>query len=108
MADSPEELFNFYLEKGWTDGLPIIPPAEENVKRMLTGANRAPSEIIGFIPPARAEATVEKIAGYAVMAGCLPEYMPVLIAAISAVCEKEFNLAFMQPTTEPIAPLLDH
>jgi hypothetical protein len=106
MADSPEELFNFYLEKGWTDGLPIIPPAEENVKRMLTGANRAPSEIIGFIPPARAEATVEKIAGYAVMAGCLPEYMPVLIAAISAVCEKEFNLAFMQPTTEPIAPLL--
>jgi len=75
---------------------------------MLTGANRAPSEIIGFIPPARAEATVEKIAGYAVMAGCLPEYMPVLIAAISAVCEKEFNLAFMQPTTEPIATAINH
>jgi hypothetical protein len=106
MADLVEELFNFYLEKGWTDGLPIIPPTAENVKMMMSGTHREPREIIGAIPPAWAEATIERIARYAVMAGCLPEYMPVLIAAISAMCEEEFRLAFMQPTTEPIAPLL--
>ena len=106
MTNSEQELFDSFMVKGWTDGLPIIEPTRANIKRMQAGVNRDPSEIIGVIPPANAEATVEKIAIYAVMAGCLPEYMPVLTAAISAMCEKEFNLAFIQPTTEPIAPLL--
>jgi hypothetical protein len=106
VTNSEQALFDFYMVKGWTDGLPIIEATAVNVERMLAGVNRDPSEIIGVIPPANAEATVKKIAIYAVMAGCLPEYMPVITAAISAMCEKEFNLAFIQPTTEPIAPLL--
>ena len=74
----------FFEEKGWGDGLPIIPPTEERVAQMLAAAKRKPDEVIGAVPPRWAQATVEKIAINGVMAGCKPEYMPVLIAAVEA------------------------
>ncbi|HWP60930.1 MAG TPA: hypothetical protein VNL14_23745 [Candidatus Acidoferrales bacterium] len=93
-------------EKGWTEGLPVIPPTEERVARMLAGTNRDPQEEIGVVPPRWAPATVEKVAINAVMAGCLPEYMPVLIAAVEAVAEPKLNLYALQATTGGPAILL--
>ena len=89
----------FFEEKGWTDGLPIIPPTEERVEQMLAAVNRNPQEVIGVVPPRWAPATVEKIAINAVMAGCLPQYMPVLIAASEALADPRLNLYALQATT---------
>jgi hypothetical protein len=96
----------FFEEKGWTDGLPIIPPTEDRVSRMLAGINRSPQDIVGRIPPRWAPATVEKIAVNAVMAGCLPEYMPVLIAAVDAITDPKLNLYSLQATTGGPAVML--
>ncbi|MFC1977843.1 hypothetical protein ACFLWS_06250 [Chloroflexota bacterium] len=106
VADSLEEINKLFLEKGWSDGLPIIPPTEEAVERMLSGTNRNPADIIATVPPIWGEATVEKIAINAVMAGCLPEYLPVLIAAVTAMCEEPVNLYGVQATTHPASILL--
>lgn len=84
---------------GWTDGLPVIPPTEERVRRMLEPLGRQPQEEIGSIPPLWSPATLEKIAVNAVMAGCLPEYMPVLIAAVEAIGDPSLNLYALQATT---------
>jgi hypothetical protein len=89
----------FFEEKGWTDGLPIIPPTEERVGQMLAAVNRNPQDVIGVVPPRWAPATVEKIAINAVMAGCLPQYMPVLIAASEALADPRLNLYALQATT---------
>ena len=88
----------FFEEKGWGDGLPIIPPTEERVAQMLA-AQRKPDEMIGAVPPRWAQATVEKIAINGVMAGCKPEYMPVLIAAVEALTDPKLNLYALQATT---------
>ena len=90
------------LDGGWSDGLPVIPPTADRVSRMVEAAGREPTELIGYINPDGGGATVEKIAVNAVMAGCLPEYMPVLIAAVEAVCEPEFNINGLQTTTNPV------
>jgi hypothetical protein len=95
-----------FCEKGWSDGLPIIPPTEERVLRLLQGTKRKPHEIVGMIPPRWAEATVEKIAINSVMAGCLPEHMPVIIAAVEAMLEEKLNLYGVQATTHPCGLLL--
>jgi hypothetical protein len=89
----------FFEEKGWTDGLPIIPPTEERVEQMLAAAKSKPQEIIGVVPPRWAPATIEKIAVNAVMAGCLPQYMPLLIAAVEALTDPKLNLYALQATT---------
>ncbi|HWX76072.1 MAG TPA: hypothetical protein VNY32_01275 [Candidatus Acidoferrales bacterium] len=89
----------FFEEKGWTDGLPIIPPTEERVGQMLAAVNRNPQDVIGVVPPRWAPATVEKIAINAVMAGCLPQYMPVLIGASEALADPRLNLYALQATT---------
>ena len=73
---------------------------------MAAGTNREPADVVAAIPPLWGEATVEKIAINAVMAGCLPEYMPLIITAVEAMCEEPFNLYGVQPTTHPVAPLL--
>ena len=104
--DSPEAVFQFMLEQGWSDGLPVIPPTTDRVRAMLDYAQRDASELIGYINPDAGSATVEKIAVNAVMAGCLPEYMPVLIAAVKAITEPEFNIHGLQTTTNPVSPLL--
>jgi hypothetical protein len=100
------EINRFFYEKGWSDGLPVIPPTEERVLNLLQGTQRKPDEVIGLIPPRWADATIEKIAINAVMAGCLPEYMPVIITAVEAMVEEKFNLYGIQATTHPCGPLL--
>ena len=71
----------------WSDGLPIVPPTRERVARMLAHTQRKPDELIAKLAPGFGEATVERIAVNAVMAGCDPEYLPLLLAAASAVAE---------------------
>jgi len=106
VADSVEAVNDLYIEKGWSDGLPIIPPTEPALEKMLACTKRDPSEVLAKVPPAWGVATIEKLAINAVMAGCLPEYMPVIIAAIEAMCDEKFRLGEIQPTTHPVAPLI--
>jgi hypothetical protein len=96
----------FFEEKGWTDGLPIIPPSEERVTQMLAAVERNPQDVIGTVPPRWAPATVEKIAINAVMAGCLPQYMPLLLAATEAITDAKLNLYALQATTGGPAVML--
>ena len=96
-----------FIDKGWTDGLPIIPPTQDLVEKMLAGVpDRDPQELIGAVPPRWAQATVQICAVNAVMAGCLPQYLPVLLAAVQAVLEPGFNLGGIQATTHCATPLL--
>ena len=95
-----------FAARGWSDGLPIIPPTEARVTAMLAGAARDPLEVVGILPPRRGEATVHAIAVNAVMAGCVPQHMPVLIAAVRAVAHPEFNLSGVNATTHPVSLFL--
>jgi hypothetical protein len=106
VSDDIVDVNRFFYEKGWTDGLPIIPPTEERIQSFLEGTLRNPEEVVGLVPPKWGEATVEKVAVNAVMAGCLPEYMPIVIAAVRAMVEAKFNLYGVQATTHPCGPLL--
>jgi hypothetical protein len=92
--------------RGWSDGLPVVPPTPERVLRMLQGTRRAPSEVVAVAPPDYAECTVEKVAINAVMAGCRPEYLPVVLAAVEAVCTDEFNIHGVLATTYFVGPVL--
>ena len=98
--------FEFFLEKQWSDGLPVVTPTEERVQRMLTSTHRAPGEIIGAIPPAMGPATVRTVAIHAVMAGCKPEYLPVVLGALKLMLREEFNLNGVQGTMHGVAPLM--
>lgn len=80
------------FDRGWTDGLPVVPPTDARILRMLTGTNRAPDEVVGIMPPDMKECTVEKIAVNAVMAGARPEYMPVILAVVEAALKPKFTL----------------
>lgn len=93
-------------ERGWSDGLPVIPPTAERVLLMLGGTARSPSEIVGVIPPNLAPCTVEKVAVNAVMAGCKPEYLPVVLAAVEAACHDAFCLHGVLATTYFVGPML--
>jgi hypothetical protein len=93
-------------ERGWSDGLPLVPPTEERVLKMLDGTARDPQEVIGLIPPTLAPATVEKIAVNAVMAGCKPEYLPVVLAAVEAVLEEGFAMHGVLATTMFVGPVV--
>jgi hypothetical protein len=84
-----EEVNRFFYKRGWTDGLPVIPPTEEAVAEMLTGTDLTPDTILGKIEPRFGKATIEKIAVSAVMAGALPTYMPLLIAGVRAMLDPE-------------------
>lgn len=106
VSDDPDALQEYLESRGWGDGLPVVPPTPERVEVMVAGAGRAADEVIAEVDPRRGVATVEKIAVNAVMAGCRPTYMPVLIAAVEAVTDPEFNLHGIQATTNPVAPLL--
>ena len=89
------------MERHWGDGFPAIAPTPERVTKMLAHTSRAPDEIVARIAPGYGEATVERIAINAVMAGCRPEYLPVLLAAAEAVADPDFNLQGIQSTTNP-------
>jgi hypothetical protein len=94
------------FERGWTDGLPVVPPTPERVLRMLQGTTRPAGEVLGQMPPDLVPCTVEKVAINAVMAGCKPEYMPVLIAAVEAALVDEFGLHGVLCTTMFATPLI--
>ncbi len=94
------------FERGWSDGLPVVPPTEVRVVRMLAGTTRAPDEIIGAVPPNLIECTVEKVAINAVMAGCKPEYLPVVLAAVEAALIPEFCMHGMLCTTHFVGPMV--
>ncbi len=106
VEDSMEAINDFFIERGWSDGLPVIPPTELAVEKMILGTKRNPSYVVANVPPCWGEASVEKIAINAVMAGCLPEYMPLIVTALEAMAEERFRLAEIQPTTHPVAPLI--
>ena len=104
--DSPEAVLALFCERQWCDGLPIVPPTAPRVEAMLRAVNGDPAESLGPLPPLWREATLEKLAVNAVMAGCLPEYFPVIVTAVEAMLDPAFNLFGVQATTHPVAPLL--
>jgi hypothetical protein len=94
------------FDRDWSDGLPVVPPTEVRVWRMLQGTRRDPHEVLGQMPPDYRPCTVEKVAINAVMAGCKPEYMPVLIAAVEAAMDDAFCLHGVIATTMFIGPIV--
>ena len=105
MNDAVDE-FEFFLEKEWSDGLPVVTPTEARVQRMLAATPRDPDEVIGAIPPALNVATVRTVAIHALMAGCKPDYLPVVLAAIKLMLEDVFNMNGVQGTMHGVAPLM--
>ena len=94
------------FERGWTDGLPVVPPTERRVLAMLQGTRRKPDEVVAVVPPDLVECSVEKVAINAVMAGCRPEYLPVVLAAVEAACTEQFNMHGLLATTMPAGPVI--
>jgi hypothetical protein len=94
------------FERGWTDGLPVVPPSDERILRMLSGTSRRPDETVGLVPPNLSECTVEKVAINAVMAGCKPEYMPVVLAALEAALDPLFTMHGLLCTTYFSGPIV--
>src|SRR5947207_13555480 len=101
-ADAIEELY----ARGVTDGLPVVPPTRERVSRAVAATGRDAGELVARVPPNYGRGRVEKIAVNAVMAGCRPEYLPVVVAAVEAVCDEAFDLHGVSATTNAPAPLV--
>lgn len=106
MTDDEVDEFEFFLEKTWSDGLPVVTPTSERLEAMLRGTNRGPDEPVGTIPPAMEPATVRTVAVHAVMAGCKPEYLPVVLGGLKIMLREEFNLNGVQGTMHGVAPLM--
>jgi hypothetical protein len=104
--DDPEAVFEFLCAKGWSDGLPVIPPTPERVERMLAYCDRDFDQAAVKIPPRYGAATPVRIAANAVMVGCRPEYFPLVLLALEAVAEGPYNLYGTQATTHPCTPML--
>jgi hypothetical protein len=100
------EANELFQQRGWTDGLPIVPPTEERVLDCLRAAGLPPRHVVGVEPVRNIAITAEKVAVNAVMAGCLPEYMPVVVAAVRAICAPEFNLHGSSASTGGCAPFI--
>ncbi len=98
--------FEFFFQKPWSDGLPVVSPTEERVAAMLAGAQRDASEVVGLVPPLMGEASVGAIAAHAVMAGCAPSFLPVVLAGVEALLAPQLNLNGVQGTMHAAAPLL--
>tara|TARA_Y100000588_G_C14136268_1_gene873941 strand:- start:50 stop:1153 length:1104 start_codon:yes stop_codon:yes gene_type:complete len=106
IEDSLEAVIDFFETQGWTDGLPFIPPTRARVEEMYRYIDRKSDNVIATLAPRNGEATVERIAVNAVMAGCWPEYLPVLITAVQAIADEAFNLNGIQSTTHPCGVLM--
>lgn len=100
------EANELFQRNGWTDGLPIVPPTEAGVARFLALARLEPQAIVGVEPVRRRRISAEKVAIAALMAGCLPEYMPVVVAVIRALCEPQFGLHGATASTGGSAPFI--
>ena len=92
--------------RGWSDGLPVVPPTEERILRMLSGTTRSPDEVVGIVPPNYNTCTVEKVAINAVLAGCKPEYLPVVLAAVEAALTEAFCMHGLLATTFFAGPMI--
>ncbi len=101
-----DDIHEFLFDQGLTDGLPVVPPTPERVLRMLAGTKRDAQEEVAIVPPNLAPATIEKVAINAVMAGCKPEHLPVVLAAVEAMCTDEFNIHGVSATTMGATPLM--
>lgn len=101
-----DDEFEFMFDQGFSDGLPVIPPTAERVVRMLAGTNRDPQDVVAVMPPNMGEVTVEKIAINCVLAGCKPEYIPVVIAAVEAIATDDYNIHGVMATTMGASPVL--
>ena len=104
-GDDEDEIEAIY-ERGWTDGLPVVVPTQKRVMRMLAGTSRDPKEVLGLCPPNLAPLTVEKVAINAVLAGCKPEYLPVVLAAVEAALDPVFSWHGVLATTMFVGPVV--
>ena len=102
----PHEANELFQRNGWTDGLPIVPPTEDLVRRFVDASGLGPGDVVGIEPARRRRITAEKVAVAAVMAGCLPEYIPVVMALVRAVCEPAFGLHGCTASTGGSAPFV--
>jgi hypothetical protein len=105
-SDAVEEVNCLFEARGWTDGLPVVPPTLGRVEALCASTARSPADALGEVEPLRGVATVEKVAANAVMAGCGPEHFPVVLAAVDAVLDPAFNMRGVQTTDESVTPLL--
>ncbi len=102
----PFILFGELVKRGWSDGLPVLPPTRAAVDEMVVASGMDKDFVLGVMPPLNGVATLEKIAANAVMAGCLPEYFPLVIAGLKGALEPGFNLDGVQTTTGNVAPVM--
>ena len=104
------EFLELAYREMWTDGLPLAPPTRDRVQAMIDYVKRDPNELLGVVPPMWGRATVEKVAIQAVMAGCKPEYFPVVLAALECILteddKRHFNIKGIQDTTNAATPLV--
>lgn len=106
MASVPDDPIEVLFARGVTDGLPVVPPTAARVAAAVTASGRSPDELIAEMPPRYGRATVQRIAINAVMAGCRPDYLPVVLAAVEAMCDDRFCLLGVSGTTDAVAPLV--
>src|SRR5262249_33198113 len=104
--DDPNQALEFCFERGWTDGLPVMPPTEALVRAMLDAAELEPDHQIGFITNRQVALTAEKVAINAVMAGCKPDYMPVVVAAVEGLADPRYGYHGPATSTAGAGPLL--
>lgn len=102
LEDDIEAMF----ARGWTDGLPVVPPTEARVMGMLQGTRRDPADVVATVAPDLVDVSVEKVAIAAVMAGCQPEYLPWVLTVVEAICNDEFNIHGVLATTMPVGPVI--
>jgi hypothetical protein len=106
VPSDPGLMFQYFINRGWSDGLPMLPPTEAAIDAMIAASDLKKDELLGVIPPLNGIATAEKVAANAVMAGCLPDYFPLLVAALRGAVQPRFNLDGVQTTTGNVAPLV--
>ena len=101
-----EDPIEAMFERGFSDGLPVVPPTPERVVELLEATSRDPQDVVAVVPPYDGEATVEKVAINSVMAGCPPAVFPIVLAAVEAACDSAFALLGLVSTTHPAGPLV--
>src|SRR3970282_2585927 len=106
MTSAKPDPFEALSQRGVTEGVPVVAPPAARVAAAVEASGRPRDELVALVAPRLGRATVEKIAINAVMAGCRPEYLPVVIAAVEAICDPAFALVGVSGTTDAVAPLL--
>ena len=101
-----EDPYEYCMKAGFSPFLPVVPPTAQRVDAFLAAIPHPADRVVGLVPPCYGAATIEKIAANAVMAGCKPEYLEVLIPVVRAACDERFNLHGVQATTNSATPLI--